>query len=73
MLAPAGWPAADASREGAPSIVASDSGESQSPGPGAGGPALTPGTRYVVSLRRIDENGIVTVAGERPFDHQPEP
>lgn len=49
------------------------SGESQSPGPGAGGPALTPGTRYVVSLRRIDENGIVTVAGEQPFDHQPEP
>jgi hypothetical protein len=45
--------------------------EFQSPGPGPGGPALTPGTRYVVSLRRI-ENGIVTVAGERPFVHSTE-
>ena len=48
------------------------SGEAESPGPGPGGPALTPGTRYVVSLRRI-ENGFVTVAGEQPFFHRPEP
>lgn len=47
-------------------------GESQSPGPGPGGPALTPGTRYVVSLRRI-ESGFVTVAGEQPFVHSAEP
>ena len=48
------------------------SGEAESPGPGPGGPALTPGTRYVVSLRRI-ENGLVTVAREQPFVHQPGP
>jgi hypothetical protein len=47
-------------------------GESQSPGPGPGGPALTPGTRYVVSLRRI-ESGLVTVAGEQPFVHSAGP
>ena len=51
---------------------AASSGESQSPGPGPGGPVLTPGTRYVVSLRRI-ENGFVTVAGEQAFHHQSEP
>ena len=37
-------------------------GESQSPVPGPEGPSLMPGSRYVVSLRRI-ENGFVTLAG----------
>jgi hypothetical protein len=51
---------------------AASSGEGQSPGPDPGGPALSPGTRYVVSLRRI-ENGMVTIAGEQSFVHQTQP
>ena len=51
---------------------AASAGEGHSPGPGAGAPPLTPGTRYVGRLQRI-ENGIVTAAGEQPFIHQPEP
>jgi len=49
---------------------AAGQGEVASPGPPPGGSTLVSGVRYVVRLQRI-EHGLVTDAGEAPFDYQP--
>jgi hypothetical protein len=48
-------------------------GEARPPMLGDSGATLTPGTQYLVRLRRIDGDGLVGVAGERLFQYQPEP
>lgn len=48
-------------------------GEARPPLLGDSGATLTPGTRYLVRLQRIGEDGLVAAAGERLFEYQPEP
>ena len=48
-------------------------GEFQSPGPGPGGPPLSPGITYVVRVWRLEQGMVVGVAGEKVFQYQPGP
>jgi hypothetical protein len=48
-------------------------GQARPPLLGDSGATLTPGTRYLVRLYRIDDDGLVAAAGEQLFQYQPEP